>query len=92
MEGGEYSRGAYDGDGTAPRGGRRCSGLQSMGKQNQTPIMQVSSEWKLEKTQEMRQVRQFLKEEGDVDREAYGDGIQYLHKSVRKDDISGEIL
>ena len=63
-----------------------------MGKQNQTPIMQVSSEWKLEKTQEMRQVRQFLKEEGDVDREAYGDGIQYLHKSVRKDDISGEIL
>ena len=39
---------------------------------------QVSGGWKMEETQDMPEVEveQFLKEEGDVDREENGDGLQ----------------
>ena len=43
-----------------------------------TSKSQVSRRWKMEKTQEMLEVEveQFLKEEGNVDREENGDGLQ----------------
>ncbi len=39
---------------------------------------QVSGRWKVEKTQDMTkaEVEQLLRDEGDVDREGYGDGLQ----------------
>ncbi len=55
---------------------------------------QVSGEWIVEKAQEMpkMEVEQFLKGEGDVDREENGDGLQQLHRHVRKDDVSLEFF
>ncbi len=49
------------------------------GSRNKSPSdkSQVSGRCKVEKTQEMpkREVEQFLKEEGDVDRQENGDGL-----------------
>ena len=39
-----------------------------------------------------REVEQLLKEKGDVDREENGDGLLYLRRHVRKDDVSGEVF
>ena len=36
-------------------------------------------------------MEQFLKEEGNVDREENGDGLYLLHRHVRKYDVIGEI-
>ncbi len=54
---------------------------------------QVGGKWEVEKTQEMSKTEeeQFHKEE-DVYREENGDGLEHLHRHVRKHDVSGEIF
>ena len=58
-----------------------------MKRQNQVSTKQVSGQLKVEveKTQDMleAEVEQLLKEEGNVDRERNGDGLQQLHRHMR---------